>query len=117
MIGDSMGGDLIAYGVGAGGLLFAVGQMAWSRFFGEDRNRAELYQQLSDRVKAQEERMANYEQQLDTERLARMNAEYKVRALEYYVRLLKAELMRHGIEVPPSHFDPLDPPPEADPMS
>lgn len=99
-----MEGDVWGYAVGAGGVLAMVGQMAWSRFFGDGAAHTQLVEQLTQRIASQEQRLLNLEGGLDEERKLRRQAEDKVQALEFYVVLLKAELQKHGIEVPKPEF-------------
>lgn len=93
-------GPMIGYGVGALGVLVAIGQMAWQRFFSsEGKANDALVSQLSERITAQEARLTSLETGLDAEREARRRAEDKVHALEIDNLLLRAELRRHGIDV------------------
>ncbi len=101
MIGDSS--NALAYGVGALGLIVAVGQMAWTKFFStEGKANDQLVQQLSERLQVQELRLTSLEAGLDMERDARRKAEDKVHALELDNMALRSELSKHGIELPPS---------------
>lgn len=93
-------GSTLGYVVGGAGILLAVGQMAWSQFFGEGRSRGDLIQQLTDRIGLQEQRMFKMETALDEERKLRRAAEDKVQAMEFYTMILQAELRKHSIEVP-----------------
>ena len=95
------------YGIAAagGGVIAVLAQMAWSRFFGEGKQRTELVDQLSQRIQVQEDRMLRVENELDEERRLRRLAEDKVQVLEWYVVMLKASLSRHGITVPPHPMD------------
>ncbi|WP_064746794.1 hypothetical protein [Lysobacter antibioticus] len=96
-----MDGDSVGYAVGAGGLLLALGQAAWQRFFSaEGKANDALVQQLGERITAQETRMTNLEQGLDEERKLRREAESQVFALRLRVTQLETELRHHGIEVP-----------------
>ena len=97
--------EYVGYGVCAAGLLIAVGQAAWSRIFGDGAAHAALVEQLTQRIASQEQRLLNLESGLDEERRLRRHAEDKVQALEFYVVRLKAELQKHGIEVPKPDFD------------
>ena len=88
------------YAVGTIGLLLAIGQMAWQRFFSSEGNANNaLVTQLSERITSQESRLVSLETGLDQEREARRRAEDKVHALEIDNLLLRAELRRHGIDV------------------
>lgn len=99
----------IGYGVGIAGILAAVGQAAWQRFFSrEGRANDALIQQLSERIASQEARLSTLESGLDTERKLRRLAEDRVHALELDNLLLRAELRRHNIEIPPATL-PVDP--------
>ena len=93
-------GSMLGYVVGGDGILLAVGQMAWSQFFGEGRARGDLIQQLTDRIGLQEQRMFKMETALDDERKLRRAAEDKVQAMEFYTMILQGELRKHSIEVP-----------------
>ncbi|MFK3647923.1 hypothetical protein ACI2IY_05725 [Lysobacter enzymogenes] len=96
-----MDGDSVGYAVGAGGLLLALGQAAWQRFFSaEGKANDALVQQLGERISAQEQRMVALEQGLDREREQRRAAEDKVSTLQRTVDRLEYELRLHGIEVP-----------------
>lgn len=96
-----MEGDYIGYGVGAGGVILALGQMAWSRFFShEGRANDALVGQLGERITAQELRLVSLETGLDEERAARRDAETKVYELKMQIMRLEFELRKHGIEVP-----------------
>ena len=98
MIGES--GGNVGYVVGGAGVLLAVGQMAWQRFFTKEGKGSDaLVEQLTQRIAAQETRIISVETGLDQEREARRKAEDKVHALEIDNLLLRAELRRHGIDV------------------
>lgn len=93
-------GPILGYGVGVIGVLLAIGQMAWQKFFSsEGRANDALVTQLSERITSQEARLSSLETGLDQEREARRRAEDKVHALEIDNLLLRAELRRHGIDV------------------
>ena len=88
------------YVVGGAGILLAIGQMAWQRFFTKEGKGSDLLvQQLTERIAAQEGRIITVETGLDEERKARRLAEDKVHALEIDNLMLRAELRRHGIDV------------------
>ena len=92
--------DTLGYVVGGVGVLLAIGQMAWQKFFSsEGQASGLLVVQLSERATAYESRLALLETGLDQEREARRRAEDKVHALEIDNLLLRAELRRHGIDV------------------
>ena len=92
---------MIGWGVGAGGVLLAVGQMAWQRFFShEGQANDALVAQLTERIQAQEQRLQSLEIGLDEERKSRRLAENEVFALRLRVQRLESELKLHGIEVP-----------------
>ncbi|MGH8081887.1 MAG: hypothetical protein ACREP7_15035, partial [Lysobacter sp.] len=98
---DSSVGEPVAYAVGAGGVLLALGQAAWQRFFStESKANDALVQQLGERITAQESRMLSLENGLDEERRLRRAAETKVFELQLQVARLEGELRHHGIEVP-----------------
>ena len=93
----------LGYGVGAAGVLLAIGQMAWTKFFStEGKANDALVSQLTERITRMEERQQKLEADLDEERRLRRGAEDKVHALEIDNVVLRAELKRHGIDVPPS---------------
>ena len=93
-------GAYTGYAVGTIGVLLAIGQMAWQKFFSTDgRANDALVSQLSERITSQESRLVSLETGLDQEREARRRAEDKVHALEIDNLLLRAELRRHGIDV------------------
>ena len=97
-----IGGDAstVGYVVGGAGVLLAIGQMAWQRFFTKEGKGSDLLvQQLTERIAAQEQRIISVESGLDQEREARRQAENKGHALELDNLLLRAELRRHGIDV------------------
>lgn len=92
---------MIGWGVGAGGVLLAVGQMAWQRFFSrEGQANDALVAQLTERIQAQELRLQSLEAGLDEERKSRRLAENEVFALRLRVQRLESELKLRGIEVP-----------------
>lgn len=102
LVDDPDFGNYAAYGVGVLGFLLAVGKMGYDKFFStEGKANDELVNQLSARIGAQEDRMTALEAGLDAERDARRKAEDKVHALELDNMLLRAELSRHGITLPP----------------
>ena len=85
---------MIGWGVGAGGVLLAVGQMAWQRFFSrEGQANDALVAQLTERIQAQEQRLQSIEAGLDEERKSRRQAENEVFALRMRVQRLESELM------------------------
>lgn len=103
-----MDGDSIGYGVGALGVVVAIGQMAWQRLFStEGKANDALVGQLTERITRMEERQTKLEQDLDDERRLRRSAEDKVHALEMDNVVLRAELKRHGIDVPPPLAAPM----------
>lgn len=88
------------YAIGGGGLVW-LAQMIWQRVFStEGKANDQLVQQLAERLSAQETRITNLEAGLDAARERAFTAEAKVHVLELYVMALKAELQRHGIDVP-----------------
>lgn len=92
--------DSIGYMVGGAGVLIAIGQMAWAKFFSTDGRASEaLVTQLSERIVNLETRQTKQESDLDEERRLRRLAEDKVQVLEIDNVLLRAELRRHGIDV------------------
>lgn len=88
------------YALGGGGLAWLV-QMVWQRVFStEGKANDALVQQMAERMAAQEVRITALEAGLDAARERAFTAESKVHVLELYVMALKAELQRHGIDVP-----------------
>lgn len=90
-------GSIGGYGVAltAGGLLLAIGQMAWTKFFSApSQAETTLYSGLSEQLRTTIERVDNLQRQLDDERKLRHMAENRIAQLEL-------ELAKHGIEVPP----------------
>ncbi len=101
---DDFGGSAV-YAVGGGGLVW-LAQMLWTKIFStEGKGNDALVEQLTDRITAQEVRLVSLEQGLDDERKARRAAESKVYALQLDNVILRAELKRHGITVPPATGD------------
>lgn len=96
-------GEVGGYVVGGLGMVVAMGQMAWSKFFSsEGKSNDALIQQLTDRIKAQEDGLQRLNKELDMERMLRRLEQNKVHSLVLYVMELKAELLKHGISVPSS---------------
>lgn len=109
-------GSWIGYGVGAAGLLAAIAQMAWQKFFStEGRANDALVSQLSERLTAMETRQTKLEADLDEERRLRRRAEDKVHALELDNLQLRVVLKSHNIEVPKSFVVPDAPEPPVEP--
>ena len=121
MIGPSGGdaGNYAGYALGIGGILLAVGKMAWDRFFStESKTENALLEQVTARLASQETRLIILENGLDDERKMRRQSENEVHALKLensqqraeLVRqitalemdnvALRAELARHNINVP-----------------
>jgi hypothetical protein len=102
MEGDLGGfGAYAGYGVGALGVVLAIAQMAWARFFSrEGEANSALIQQLTERLTALDNRQTKLEADLDEERRLRRQAEDKVHQLQIDNVVLRAELRRHGIDVP-----------------
>ena len=117
MIGES--GSNLGYYIGGGGVLLAIGQMAWQRFFTKEGKANDvLVGQLSERLASQETRLIILENGLDEERKLRRQSENEVHALKLenaqqraeLIRqitalemdnlALRAELSRHNINVP-----------------
>lgn len=109
----------IGYGVGVAGALLAVGQMAWNKFFSTEAKTSDaLLEQVTARLASQETRLLMLENGLDAERELRRKSEDEVHklklvnseqraelvrqitALEVDNVTLRAELSRHGIDVP-----------------
>lgn len=89
--------------IAGSGWLVMFGKMAWSRFFSkESKGNDALIQQLTDRIKAQEDGLMRLNRELDLERRLRRLEQSKVHSLVLYIIELKSELRKHGIEVPAS---------------
>lgn len=94
--------DYIGYGVGGLGLVSLIAQGVWAKFFStEGKANDALVEQLNQRITAQELRLSVLEGGLDEERKSRRLAEDKVHALQMDNVILRAELLRHGIKIPP----------------
>lgn len=115
---DSIG-TYAGYVVGGAGVLLAVGQMAWNKFFSTEAKTSDaLLEQVTARLASQETRLLMLENGLDAERELRRKSEDEVHnlklqnseqraelvrqitALEMDNVALRAELRRHGIDVP-----------------
>lgn len=97
------------YSVGGGAIALAA-QMLWQKFVStEGKASDQLVQQLADETRSLRERMTTLETGLDEERRMRRLAENKVHALQLDNVVLRAELRRHGIEVPAPLGVPADP--------
>lgn len=81
-------------GVGVAGILFAVGKMAWDRFFSQP-GQAEnaLYAALNEQLQAGLARIDRLEGEIDDERKLRRLAQIRIARLEQ-------ELAKHGIAIP-----------------
>lgn len=78
-----------------------LGMMIWQKVFNkENKAHEQLIDQLTARISTLETSQKRLERELDTERRTRQLEQSKVHLLELYVVALKAELRRHGIEVP-----------------
>jgi hypothetical protein len=111
MIDNGTGGGLVIGGVSIG----AVAKWVWDRFISqggsaEAKANDQLVEQLSQRIANLETRQTKQEADLDEERKLRRLAEDKVHALQLDNLQLRAELRRHGIEVPPSAVPPAEMP-------
>ena len=107
MIEDYTGGagvtGIADYALAGSGWVVMFGKMAWDKFFSsESKGNEALIQQLTDRIKAQEEGLLRVNREVDLERRLRRLEQNKVHSLVLYVMELKAELLKHGIEVPSS---------------
>jgi hypothetical protein len=81
--------------------------MVWGKFFSSEGKASDLLvQQMAERLAAQETRLTTLESGLDAEREARRRAEDKVHALEIDNLMLRHELKRHGIDIPPAAVAP-----------
>lgn len=79
-----------------------LGMMVWNKVFNkENKAHEQLIDQLTARIGTLEAAHKRLETEVDSERRARRLEQSKVHLLELYVVALKAELRRHGIEVPP----------------
>jgi len=88
---DNLGAGYIVGGVG---ILLAIGQMAWSKFFSSSgQAEGQLYGQLAEQLKSCLDRIDDVERKLDDERRLRRLAEDRISVLEN-------ELARHGLEIP-----------------
>lgn len=92
--------EYIGYGVGAVGVLAAIGQMAWSRFFGDGQAHASLVDHLTARITALETRQAELERRLTEEMSMRLTAQQEVFTLRMRLQACEAEIVRLGGEVP-----------------
>lgn len=91
-----------AIGMGVGGLVASIGQMAWQRFFStEGKAHTELVRQLGERIASQEARIERLEERLHEEFSKRLEAEERIARLRHRVLRLEGKLRYHGIEVPP----------------
>lgn len=95
-----MEGEGIGYGVGALGILAVVGQMAWSRFFGDGHAHATLVDHLTARITALETRQAELERRLTEEMTMRLAAQQEVFTLRMRLQACEAEIERLGGTVP-----------------
>jgi 1,6-anhydro-N-acetylmuramate kinase len=114
MIDNGTGGGLVIGGVSVG----AAAKWLWDRFITqggspEAKANDQLVEQLSQRIANLEARQTKQEADLDEERRLRRLAEDKVHALQLDNLLLRSELRRHGIEVPPNTVLPAEPSPAA----
>lgn len=90
-------GSIGGYGVAltAGGLLLAIGQMAWNRFFSPSgQAESTLYTGLKEQLEGCLTRIENLEGEIDDERRLRRMAQVRIAMLEQ-------ELAKHGIAIPP----------------
>lgn len=91
------------YVVGGAGILLAIGQMAWHKFFSsEGKANDALIEQLSQRLAGLDARQVKLEADLDDERKRRREAEDKVHALEMANVVLRSELAKYGIKIDPA---------------
>lgn len=95
-----MEGEYIGYGVGALGLIMAVGQMAWSRFFGDGAAHADLVAKLMDRITSLEARQAHLEQRVNEEMALRLTEQEGASRLRRRVEVLEALIVELGGTVP-----------------
>lgn len=99
-----MEGDVWGYGVGALGLLAAIGQMAWSRFFGDGAAHADLVSKLMERITALEARQAHLEQRVNEEMALRLAEQEGASRLRRRVGQLEEVIVDLGGEVPPEEI-------------
>ena len=95
-----MEGEYIGYGVGALGLIMAVGQMAWSRFFGDGAAHADLVAKLMERITSLEARQAHLEQRVNEEMALRLTEQEGASRLRRRVEVLEALIVELGGTVP-----------------
>lgn len=92
----------VYYAMGGGGLVW-LAQMIWQRVFStEGKANDQLVSQLADETRDLRARMVTLENGLDEERKLRRQAEDRVHALELDNVILRSELKRHNIDIPPS---------------
>lgn len=93
--------DLQTLLLSSSGWVVWLGMMIWQKVFNkETKAHEQLIDQLTARIGTLESSQKRLERELDTERRTRQLEQSKVHLLELYVVALKAELRRHGIEVP-----------------
>jgi len=99
-----MEGDVWGYAVGIGGILAAVGQMAWSRFFGDGAAHADLVSKLMERITALEARQAQLEQRINEEMAMRLSEQESASRLRRRVAVLESVIVELGGTVPPDDY-------------
>lgn len=93
-------GDYIGYGVGALGVVAAVGQLAWSRLFGDGHAHAALVDKLMERITSLETRQAHLEQRVNEEMALRLTEQEGASRLRRRVEVLEALIVELGGTVP-----------------
>jgi hypothetical protein len=99
-----MEGDVIGYGVGIGGILLAVGQLAWSRIFGDGAAHAQIVDQYMTRVTNLEARQAVLEGRVNEEMALRLAEQERASLLRRRVSVLEAVIVELGGTVPPDEY-------------
>lgn len=95
-----MEGDVWGYGVGAVGILGMVGQMAWSRFFGDGAAHSDLVSRLMERITSLEARQAQLEAQINQEMALRLSEQEGSSRLRRRIGLLEEMIVDLGGTVP-----------------
>lgn len=94
--------EYLGYGVGALGLLAAVGQMAWSKFFStEGSAHSQLIEQQAARITALETRQGTLESRVNEEMAMRLAEQERNSMLRRRVKVLEEVIVELGGTVPP----------------
>lgn len=99
-----MEGDVYGYAVGGAGVLLALGQMAWSRFFGDGSAHAQLVEQQMSRITNLEARQAVLEGRVNEEMALRLAEQERASLLRRRVNVLEAVIVELGGTVPPDEY-------------